>query len=154
MKEPFRSGASSGTRTSPTARTHPSIPSFTAHTWERLNPASQVNTCYCFYRPLFPEDAYCLGLTLSVARSKSESYQCDALSSMVQLTETNFKKMHTFRLEWQVWGLIITIAVVVQITVPTLDNVIVIRCSPERMAISIGIWTGNFASESNKLVGM
>eukprot|EP01036_Dinobryon_divergens_P025520 gene25520-34076_t len=36
-----------------------------------------------------------------IARSKSESYQCDALSSMVQLTETNFKKMHTFRLEWQ-----------------------------------------------------
>jgi len=36
-----------------------------------------------------------------IARSKLESYQCDALSSMVQLTESNFKEMHTFRIEWQ-----------------------------------------------------
>jgi hypothetical protein len=27
--------------------------------------------------------------------------QCDALGSMVQLQESHFKSMHTFRLEWQ-----------------------------------------------------
>lgn len=36
-----------------------------------------------------------------VTRSKAESYQCDALSSMVQLNESHFNSFHTFRLEWQ-----------------------------------------------------
>lgn len=37
----------------------------------------------------------------TVARSQKESYQCDAISSMVQLNESHFEQMHTFRLEWQ-----------------------------------------------------
>ena len=33
-----------------------------------------------------------------IGRSKDESYQCDALGSLVQLTKSHFQKMHTFRL--------------------------------------------------------
>lgn len=36
-----------------------------------------------------------------VFRSKLESYQCDAIGSMGQLTDDFWKNMHTFRLEWQ-----------------------------------------------------
>eukprot|EP01032_Pedospumella_encystans_P010007 gene10007-11731_t len=36
-----------------------------------------------------------------VGRTAEESYQCDAISSMMQLEDKHFKKMHTFRLEWQ-----------------------------------------------------
>ncbi len=34
-------------------------------------------------------------------RSASESYQCDAISALVQLQMDHFDSMHTFRLEWQ-----------------------------------------------------
>lgn len=36
-----------------------------------------------------------------ITRSKAESYQCDALSSMYTLDESFWTRMHTFRLEWQ-----------------------------------------------------
>ena len=36
-----------------------------------------------------------------VFRSKSESYQCDALSSMVQLNKDHWDNFHTFRMEWK-----------------------------------------------------
>lgn len=36
-----------------------------------------------------------------IGRSKDESYQCDALGSMVQLGRDHFEATHTFRLEWQ-----------------------------------------------------
>lgn len=36
-----------------------------------------------------------------IGRSKDESYQCDAVGAMVQLTKSHFTKQHTFRLEWQ-----------------------------------------------------
>ena len=39
--------------------------------------------------------------SLSVTRSKKESYQCDALSSMVPLDKSFWEEMHRFRLEWQ-----------------------------------------------------
>lgn len=37
----------------------------------------------------------------AVGRTEKESYQCDSLSSMVQLTKKHFRKPHRFRLEWQ-----------------------------------------------------
>lgn len=36
-----------------------------------------------------------------IARSKEESYQCDALSSMTTLNASYWSRMHTFRLEWE-----------------------------------------------------
>ena len=36
-----------------------------------------------------------------VSRSPKESYQCDALSSMMTINKGYFDRMHTFRLEWQ-----------------------------------------------------
>ena len=36
-----------------------------------------------------------------IARSEKESYQCDAISSMMSIDKGYFQKMHTFRLEWQ-----------------------------------------------------
>lgn len=36
-----------------------------------------------------------------IGRSKAESYQCDAISSMVQIDESFFNRMHNFRLEWE-----------------------------------------------------
>jgi hypothetical protein len=36
-----------------------------------------------------------------VGRSAKESYQCDALSSMMTLNETYFNTPKRFRLEWQ-----------------------------------------------------
>lgn len=36
-----------------------------------------------------------------VVRYKSQAFQADAISSMVQLNESHFNSMHTFRLEWQ-----------------------------------------------------
>lgn len=36
-----------------------------------------------------------------VVRTKKESYQCDALSSMMTLDKSFWEKMHRFRLEWQ-----------------------------------------------------
>ena len=38
---------------------------------------------------------------LPVARSQDESYQADAISSMMTLDQSYFETMHTFRLEWQ-----------------------------------------------------
>lgn len=34
-----------------------------------------------------------------VGRTAEESYQCDAISAMMQLNESHFQRMHTFRLE-------------------------------------------------------
>jgi beta-glucan synthesis-associated protein KRE6 len=36
-----------------------------------------------------------------VGRSKKESYQCDAVGSIGNLDESYWKRMHTFRLEWE-----------------------------------------------------
>lgn len=36
-----------------------------------------------------------------IARSQKESYQCDAISSMMTIDKSYFTSMHTFRLEWQ-----------------------------------------------------
>jgi hypothetical protein len=38
---------------------------------------------------------------LSVTRKKTEEYQCDAISALVQLNESHFQRFHTFRLDWQ-----------------------------------------------------
>ena len=38
---------------------------------------------------------------LTVGRSTKESYQCDAISALMQLDKSHFSRMHTFRLEWQ-----------------------------------------------------
>ncbi len=37
-----------------------------------------------------------------VARSLKESYQCDALSSMMTITKDYFTSMKRFRLEWEI----------------------------------------------------
>lgn len=45
-----------------------------------------------------------LGLTKPeepVQRNKNQVFQADAVGAMHQLTKSHFKKMHTFRLEWQ-----------------------------------------------------
>lgn len=36
-----------------------------------------------------------------VRRSREESYQCDAISSIASLEDSFFNSLHTFRLEWQ-----------------------------------------------------
>jgi hypothetical protein len=36
-----------------------------------------------------------------IFRSAAESYQCDAISSMMTISKDYFEKMHTFRFEWQ-----------------------------------------------------
>jgi hypothetical protein len=52
----------------------------------------------------------CCAASPTVGRTIKESYQCDAISSMVQLNKSHFSKMHTFRLEvgitvlFIVWG--------------------------------------------------
>lgn len=37
----------------------------------------------------------------AVARSKEESYQCDAISSIMSINESYFNSLHKFRIEWQ-----------------------------------------------------
>ena len=37
----------------------------------------------------------------AVGRTAKESYQCDAVGAMGNLGESHFKKMHTYRLEWE-----------------------------------------------------
>ena len=44
-----------------------------------------------------------------MGRSAEESYQCDAISSMMQLNKSHFTGMHTFRLEVSPYHKIISI---------------------------------------------
>lgn len=74
------------------ARMYRSTRSFTGTTLDLPKRTNQV--CLTFHKLEFSHD--CLGY-----RGPKQQYQCDAIGSVSSLAHSFWRRMHTFRLEWQ-----------------------------------------------------